>query len=118
MLDNILGITTGASLTDLGILAAITTVVVQVLKQIVSKDFPTKALTVIVSMVLSFSASLVCYGYTLKTLLVGVVIGFLTAFVAMNGFDSLKSIWDRFNPNKPEEIEVDTEEPSEDGGEG
>ena len=112
MLENILGLTTGASITDLGILAAITTIIVEVLKQFVPKTFPTKALTVIVSMVISFAASFICYGLIVKTIIVGVIIGFLTAFVAMNGFDSMKSIWDRFNP-KTEEVEI-----NEDGGEG
>lgn len=109
MLDNILGLATGASITDLGVLAAITTIIVQVLKQFIPKKFPTKALTIIVSMVLSFIASFICYGFVVKTFLIGLIIGFLTAFVAMNGFDSLKSIWDRFNPSN------DTQE---NGGEG
>ena len=109
MFERILGLTTGASLTDLGILATITSVVVQVLKQIIPKSFPTKCLTIIVSIVVSFIAAFVCYDFTIKTAFVSLIIGFITAFVSMNGFDSLKSIWDRFNP-KEEEVECEGEE--------
>lgn len=96
MLEQILGLTTGATLTDLGVLAAITTVVVQVLKQVLPKSFPTKALTIITGIIISLTAALICYGFALKSIGIGIIIGFITAFVAMNGFDSLRDIWSRF----------------------
>ena len=110
MLENILGLATGATLTDLGALAAITSIIVQVLKQILPKSFPTKALTIIVAVVVSIVAALLCYGVILKAFGVGILLGFVTAFVAMNGFDSLKSIWERFTNPKIEEVEEESGE--------
>lgn len=110
MFERFLGLTTGASLTDLGILAALTTVVVEVLKQIVPKNFPTKFLTIIVSLFISFTSTFTCYGITVKNGFSGLIIGFITAFVAMNGFDSLKSIWDRFVIQEEDSEECEGEE--------
>jgi hypothetical protein len=53
---------------------------------------------------------LICYGVVLKAIIIGVVVGFVTSFIAMNGFDSLKDIWKRFQVNE----EADSDE----GGEG
>lgn len=96
MLDKILGIATGASLADLGALTAITAIIVEVLKKILPKSFPTQALTIIVAIIVTLAASMICYGVTLKIIGAGIVGGFVVAFVAMNGFDSLKNIWNRF----------------------
>jgi hypothetical protein len=41
MIDKFLGLTTGFSITDVGILAALVTIIVEVLKSIVPKEFPT-----------------------------------------------------------------------------
>lgn len=103
MLEQILGLTTGATLTDLGVLAAITSIIVQVLKQVLPKSFPTKALTLIVGVLVCMIASFICYGFILKAVGIGIIVGFITAFIAMNGFDSLKDIWNRFQINKEED---------------
>ena len=100
MVEKILGIATGVSLTDLGALAAVTAIIVEVLKKILPQSFPTKALTIIVSILVTLGASFICYGVTLKIGAAALVGGFVVAFVAMNGFDSLKSIWDRFTIGK------------------
>lgn len=100
MVEKILGIATGVSLTDLGALAAVTAIIVEVLKKILPQSFPTKALTIIVSILVTLGASFICYGVTLKIAAAALVGGFVVAFVAMNGFDSLKSIWDRFTIGK------------------
>lgn len=100
MLENILGLSVGISLTDLGALAALTTVIVQVLKQILPKKFPTKVLTIIVSLILSLAAALICFDAILKAVGIGILTGFIVAFVSMNGFDSLKEIWNRFTFDK------------------
>ena len=105
MIEKILGLGTGITLTDLGALAAITTIIVEVLKKILPKKVPTQLVTLIVGLMLSISTALVYYSSVLEALGVGVVIGLVTAFTSMNGFDALKSIWLRFNPIEPEKIE-------------
>jgi hypothetical protein len=46
-----------------------------------------------------------------KTALIGLLMGFIVAFVSMNGFDSLREIWVRFTSGqKTDDDEV--------GGEG
>lgn len=112
MLENILGLATGATLSDLGALAAITSIIVQVLKNIVPDSFPTQALTIIVGLIVSLIVTFLCYGIILKAVGIGILMGFVVAFVAMNGFDSLKNIWNRFNSGESYEEEEDT------GGEG
>lgn len=109
MIEKILGLGTGITLTDLGALAAITTIIVEVLKKILPKKIPTQLVTLIVGLVLSISTALVYYSSVLEALGVGAVIGLVTAFASMNGFDALKSIWLRFNPVEPEKIEVEGE---------
>ena len=112
MIEKILGLGTGITLTDLGALAAITTIIVEVLKKILPKKVPTQLVTLIVGLVLSISTALVYYSSVLQAIGVGAIIGLVTAFASMNGFDALKSIWLRFNPVEPEKIEeeVETEE--------
>lgn len=112
MIEKILGLGTGITLTDLGALAAITTIIVEVLKKILPKKVPTQLVTLIVGLVLSISTALVYYSSVLQVIGVGAIIGLVTAFASMNGFDALKSIWLRFNPVEPEKIEeeVETEE--------
>ena len=112
MIEKILGLGTGITLTDLGTLAAITTIIVEVLKKILPKKIPTQLVTLIVGLALSISTALVYYSSVLEALGVGAVIGLVTAFASMNGFDALKSIWLRFNPVEPEKIEeeIETEE--------
>lgn len=109
MIEKILGLGTGITLTDLGALAAITTIIVEVLKKILPKKVPTQLVTLIVGLMLSISTALVYYSSVLEALGVGVVIGLVTAFTSMNGFDALKSIWLRFNPIKPEKIGIEAE---------
>ena len=109
MIEKILGLGTGITLTDLGALAAITTIIVEVLKKILPKKIPTQLVTLIVGLALSISTALVYYSSVLEALGVGAVIGLVTAFASMNGFDALKSIWLRFNPVEPEKIEEEVE---------
>lgn len=104
MIEKILGLGTGITLTDLGALAAITTIIVEVLKKILPKKVPTQLVTLIVGLMLSISTALVYYSSVLEALGVGVVIGLVTAFTSMNGFDALKNIWLRFNPVESEKI--------------
>lgn len=108
MLEKLLGMSMGATLSDLGALAALTSIIVQVLKHIVPSKFPTQALVIIVALFVSVLACIMFYGLMIKAVGIGVLSGFVTAFIAMEGFDSLKSIWSRFTTPKtdlPEEEE-------------
>ena len=109
MIEKILGLGTGITLTDLGALAALTTIIVQVLKNILPKKVPTQIVAIVVGLVLSISTALVYFASPLEAVGIGVVIGLVTAFASMNGFDALKSIWLRFNPVEPEKIEEEVE---------
>lgn len=96
MLESIFGIDTDTTIADLGVLATITTLIVQVLKKKLPSKFPTKILTIIVGIIVSFIVSLLYCGTLLKAAAMGVLMGIVVAYVAMNGFDSIKSIYDRF----------------------
>ena len=96
MLETLFGISVGITLTDLGVLTAITTIVVQVLKSILPKKFPTKALTTIVALALTVTLVILGFGAGIVNIVIGVLAGFVVAFISMNGFDSLKDIWTRF----------------------
>lgn len=117
MIEKILGLGTGVTLTDLGALAALTTIIVQVLKNLLPKKIPTQAVAVVVALALSICTALVYFASPLEAVGVGIVIGLVTAFASMNGFDALKNIWERFNPIEPEKIEEETEEETETEGE-
>ena len=118
MIEKILGLGTGITLTDLGALAAITTIIVEVLKKILPKKVPTQLVTLIVGLVLSISTALVYFSSILEAIGVGVVIGLVTAFASMNGFDALKSIWLRFNPVESKIIEETVDSENEEDGIG
>lgn len=98
MIEKILGLGTGITLTDLGALAALTTIIVQVVKNLLPKKIPTQIVTIIVGLLLSICASIVYFSSVLEAIGVGIVIGLVTAFASMNGFDALRNIWARFNP--------------------
>lgn len=131
MLEKILGITMNTTITDLGALAALTSIIVQVLKKIVPSKFPTQALVIIVALFVTTLASVMFYGVMLKAIGVGLISGFVVAFISMEGFDSLRNIWTRFtlkptmeedsieaNDEMAEEIADHNLDCLEDGGEG
>ena len=131
MLEKILGITMNTTITDLGALAALTSIIVQVLKKIVPSKFPTQALVIIVALFMTTLASVMFYGVMLKAIGVGLISGFVVAFISMEGFDSLRNIWTRFtlkptmeedsieaNDEMAEEIAENNFDCLEDGGEG
>lgn len=131
MLEKILGITMNTTITDLGALAALTSIIVQVLKKIVPSKFPTQALVIIVALFITTLASVMFYGVMLKAIGVGLISGFVVAFISMEGFDSLRNIWTRFtlkptmeedsieaNDEMAEEIAENNLDCLEDGGEG
>lgn len=96
MLETLLGIQVGVTLADLGAMTALVTIVVQVLKSVLPKKFPTKALTVIVALATSLTLVLLSFGAGIFNIVTGIFVGFIVAFISMNGFDSLREIWQRF----------------------
>ena len=85
------------TLSALSVMAFLTMIVVEVLKQIVPKKFPTKALTVIVALLIAVIVPLLAPGAVVSFAFIAtnVLNGFIVAFISMNGFDSLKDIWER-----------------------
>lgn len=113
MLEKILGMSVNTTLTDLGALAALTSIIVQVLKKIIPSKFPTQALAIIVALFVTTLASVMYYGVMLSSFGIGILSGFVVAFIAMEGFDSLKNIWTRFTIKPELQATEDLEEDNE-----
>lgn len=90
-------------LSIIGALVVVTNIIVQVLKNLTWDKLPTNILAVIVSMVLTlvafFAYCQICsIAVEWYMVVAAVVVGFLTSYVAMFGFDKLKeSITQRSN---------------------
>lgn len=111
MIDNFLGLTTGFSIVDIGVLAALVTIIVEVLKSVFPKEFPTQILATTTSVLVSLLATIGFCGASLTTVTLGLILGFIVAFVSMKGFDSLKEVLTRFtlyNYDKIKEDEIET----------
>lgn len=96
MLETMLGVSAGSVLGIAGTLAAINTIIVEVLKNILPKKVPTKLVAMI-------SAMFVVLGYVFifgkvnpQNIVLGILGGFVVAFISMFGFDSLKDVFNRF----------------------
>lgn len=122
MLETLFGISVGITLSDLGVLTALTTILVEVLKTILPKKFPTKALTVIIGLTLTLVLVILGFGAGVTNIVIGTLAGLVVAFISMNGFDALKDIWERFTvkgiakqlmENHDDEEDVETMEYSE-----
>lgn len=94
MFNNLFGI---INLTDFGVLAGITTIIVQILKQVFPKSFPTKLLTLIVGILVTVVFTIISTKITIGSLIGSIILGFVTSFASMNGFDSLRDIYRRFS---------------------
>lgn len=117
MLEKILGISMNTTVADLAALAALTSIIVQVLKKIIPSKFPTQALVIIVALFITILASVMVYGILFKTFVIGLISGFVVAFISMEGFDSLKNIWTKFTSKPTIEENLIEEEPMEDNTE-
>ena len=109
MIDKFLGLTTSFSITDVGILAALVTIIVEVLKSICPKEFPTQMLATITALLISLFTTISFYGISLTSVTLGSILGFIVAFVSMKGFDSLKEILTRFTLYNYDKIKEDEE---------
>lgn len=89
-------------LTIVGILVALTNIVVQVLKKATWEKLPTNILAIIVSMVLTLVAffaycQIKAIAVVWYMVVAAVVLGFLVAYAAMFGFDKLKEALAQIN---------------------
>ena len=91
-----LGVSVSTVLGGLGALATLVSVIVQMLKDVLPEKFPTKLLTLIVAVIVCILFVFIFYEASLKAFVLSVFMGFITAYTSMNGFDTLKDIWDRF----------------------
>ena len=93
-IENILGV--------IGILAAIISIITEILKNIISKSFPTKLLVLIISLIITFVFVIIFYPISFTSIAFGIIGSFIIAFVSMYGFDSFKDIIKRFIPYNKE----------------
>lgn len=110
MIEKFLGITTGFSIVDIGVLAALVTIIVEVLKQILPKAFPTQILATGISILTSLLACFSFYQVNPESIFLGTILGFIVAFVSMKGFDSLKEIIMRFTLYQYDQIDEEEKE--------
>lgn len=96
MLETLFGIESNSAITILGVLSFASSVIVEVLKNVLPKKFPTKLLTIIVSLLISIVFVLGFVGISFKLVIGAIFMGFVVAFVSMNGFDTFKDLKNRF----------------------
>lgn len=80
-----------------GILVALTNIIVQVLKKVTWGKMPTNILVVIVSVALSLAAffaycQIKAVAVVWYMVMAAIILGFLVAYAAMFGFDKLKEV--------------------------
>lgn len=93
------------TISNLGALASITVILVQLIKDLIPKKIPTKLITIIVSILISIGQSFYDDGISIVAGIKGFLFGCITAFVAMNGFDSIRDIVQRFQISGDEDGE-------------
>ena len=88
----------------IGLLVAVTNVIVEVLKHVTWNKIPTNLLVLIVAMVLTLGAGIAYFqikAIPMAWFMVAalVIMGFFVAYAAMFGFDKFKEImqWDKLN---------------------
>lgn len=110
MIEQFLGITTGFSIVDIGVLAALVTIIVEVLKGVFPKEFPTQLLATCISIMASMLTCYSFYKVSLTSTFLGIILGFIVAFVSMKGFDALKEILLRFTLYNYDKIDEEDKE--------
>lgn len=96
MILSLLGTSTASVIGVIGILAAFVSIITEILKGIIPKFFPTKLLVLIISLIVTVLAIILFCEINFKMIAAGIIGSFVVSFVSMYGFDSLKSIFDRF----------------------
>lgn len=96
MLETMFGLSTSSALGMIGILAAIVSIITEVLKKIVPRGFSTKVLVMIISLVITLSFALIFCTIDAKIIVFGVIGSFVVAFISMYGWDTFKEIVTRY----------------------
>jgi len=96
MLETVFGVSIGTILGIIGILAAIVSIIVEVLKRIIPNSFPTKALVIIVSFVITLAFIFIFCKINIKIIALGAVGSFVVSFISMYGWDTFEEIIRKF----------------------
>lgn len=89
----------------LGVLAFIVSVIVQITKGLIPKKVPTEIFVMVVSTITTYAGLAILAGYQgtkyeSYIYILALFLSFIVAFLAMNGWDKLAQLWDRFNKNQ------------------
>lgn len=96
MMETMLGTSAGSVLGIAGTLAAINTIIVEVLKNVLPKKVPTKLVAMISAMIVVLGYIFIFGTITPQSIILDILGGFVVAFISMFGFDSLKDVLERF----------------------
>lgn len=89
-------LTAGTTLGVLGALSALTNIIVELVKGYLPK-VPTKIVTLIVAIIVCLVYAIMEMGFVASALVFGIFGGFVVAYAAMNGFDTIKDISQRLS---------------------
>lgn len=87
----------------LGAMAAIVNIIVELTKAIIPKKIPTQLVTLIVSLIVCIAFIFIFYEIGIKTIIFGIFMSPVVAFISMNGYDTFQNLWKRFLPNKEDD---------------
>lgn len=96
MFEVLIGMSTGNVLGVIGILAAIVSIFTELFKNIIPKSFPTKALVMITSLIITLGFILIFCAISIKMIAFGIIGSFVVAFISMYGWDTFKEIIIKF----------------------
>lgn len=96
MLTDFFGLTATTAVGIVGGLAGVVSIITQVLKNILPSKIPTKLLVFIVSLLVTFLFVLTSYSINVKMIILSSLGSFVVALVSMNGWDTVKEIFERF----------------------
>lgn len=96
MFEVFIGMSTGNVLGVIGILAAIVSIFTELFKNIIPKFFPTKALVMITSLIITLGFILIFCAISIKMIAFGIIGSFVVAFISMYGWDTFKEIIIKF----------------------
>lgn len=109
MLNNIFNGSPDPILGTIGMLATLTAILVQSIKNFLPSKIPTKIVTLIVALIITIAYIVFTIGLSVTNVVVGIFGGFVVALVSMDGFDTIKDILNRFK-TKEEVKEEDISE--------
>lgn len=96
MFEGLIGMSTGNVLGTIGILAAIVSIITELFKNIIPRAFPTKALVMITSLIITLGFIIIFYAISVKMIVLGIIGSFVVAFISMYGWDTFKEIITKF----------------------